>query len=200
MSAIYIYQTIGHTRFDNTNTRGVHTRVRIVEARTEEVEGTNVSIPVDPRSPRSPGKENKDEDGRKVGANSYLAGSHRLARYEQLRIDVVQVPLERFAPEPLSQRLPLRYVPVFALRKLRIISPEILPDERRKEGNQTCATGWKGIVSWRQGFKGWQGMRGIIVKKRGDRGEARSKSVEEIKRRNAGESFMGRSLKPPRAE
>lgn len=43
-------------------------------------------------------------------------------------------------------------------------------------------------------------MRGIIVKKKGDRGEARSKSVEEIKRRNAGESFMGRSLKPPRAE
>lgn len=99
--------------------------------------------------------------------NPYLAGSHRLARYEQLRIDVVQVPLERFAAEPLPQRLPLRYVPVFALRKLRIISPEILLDERRKEGNQTCATGWKGIVSWRQGFKGWQGMRGIIVKKKG---------------------------------
>lgn len=65
--------------------------------------------------------------------NPYLAGSHRLARYEQLRIDVVQVPLERFAAEPFPQRFPLRYVPVFALRKLRIISPEILPDERRKE-------------------------------------------------------------------
>lgn len=165
MSAIYTKRS---AILDSTiRVHVAYTRVRIVEARTEEVEGTNVSIPVDPDRLDLLEKKIKTKTGGRRGMNPYLAGSHRLARYEQLWIDVVQVPLERFAAEPLPQRLPLRYVPVFALRKLRIISPEILPDERRKEGNQTCATGWKGIVSWRQGFKGWQGMRGIIVKKKG---------------------------------
>ena len=70
--------------------------------------------------------------------NSYLAGSYRLARYEQLRINVVEVPLERLAAEFLPQGLPFRYVSVLALRKLRIISPEILPAtiQGRKEGRE----------------------------------------------------------------
>ena len=125
--------------------------------------------------------------------NPYLAGSHRLARYEKLRINVIEVPLERLAAELLPQGLPFRYVPVLALRKLRIISPEILP--RPYEENKRV--GGNGRFRKDSGKSG--GMRLIIVKnKRRERGRGRSEtSEEEIKPtgKKYTESFMDSSFK-----
>ena len=148
----------------------------------------------------SAAKEKISNGGWRNAVNPYLAGSHRLARYEQLRINVIEVPLERLATELLPQGLPFRYVPVLALRKLRIISPEILPgtyertNERRE---QACRRKW----SFPERFRAGGRMRIIIVKnKRREReiGRGRSEtSEEEIKTtaKKYTESFMDSSFK-----